>query len=237
MVAATCQAWFSPPKISLTLVSSKTADSASPIIGALESTSSCGNSVIEGLGKVLVSPTRLHGELRKLGLDLERPTGLVGFGGHGSSQMLKVAKSLEDVQLILLCGHNEVLARRLSAQKVKARHVVIGFTPDIERYMAISDFFIGKPGPGSLSEAVHMRLPVITFKNAWTMPQERYNTTWVKENNLGIVVSSLRDVQRATTELLANLPTFHEATEKVRNRAVFEVVDILAQELSVQTFA
>ena len=170
------------------------------------------------------------GELRKLGLDPERPTGLVGFGGHGSSQMLKVAKSLEEVQLILLCGHNEVLARHLSAQKVKARHVVIGFTPDIERYMAISDFFIGKPGPGSLSEAVHMRLPVITFKNAWTMPQERYNTTWVKENNLGIVVSSLRDVQRATTELLANLPTFHEATEKIRNRAVFEVVDILAQQ-------
>ena len=75
-----------------------------------------------------------------------------------------------------------------------------------------------------------MRLPVITFKNAWTMPQERYNTTWVKENKLGIVVSSLRDVQRATTELLANLPTFHEATEKISNRAVFEVVDILAQQ-------
>lgn len=177
------------------------------------------------------------GELRKLGLDPDHPTGLVGFGGHGSSQMLKVAKSLEDVQLILLCGHNELLAKRLGAQKVKARHVPIGFTPDIERYMAISDYFIGKPGPGSLSEAVHMRLPVITFRNAWTMPQERYNTTWVKENNLGIVVSSLREVQRATTELLANLPTFHEATEKARNRAVFEVVDILEQELSVREFA
>ena len=151
--------------------------------------------------------------------------------------MLKVAKSLEDVQLILLCGHNEVLAKRLRAQQTRTRHVAIGFTPDIERYMAISDFFIGKPGPGSLSEAVHMRLPVITFKNAWTMPQERYNTTWVKENKLGIVVSSLRDVPRATTELLANLPAFHDATEKTKNRAVFEVVDILAQELSIQVFA
>ena len=176
-------------------------------------------------------------ELRKLGLDPERPTGLVGFGGHGSSQMLKVAMSLENVQLILLCGHNEALAKRLSAQKANARHVAIGFTPDIERYMAISDFFIGKPGPGSLSEAVHMRLPVITFRNAWTMPQERYNATWVRENNLGIVVSSLRDVQRATTELLANLSTHRDATGKIRNRAVFEVVDILAQELSVPAIA
>ncbi len=170
--------------------------------------------------------------LHELGLDPDRPTGLVGFGGHGSTQMLNVAKSLKDVQLILLCGHNQLLADRLRAQKPRARHAVVGFTLEIERYMAMSDFFIGKPGPGSLSEAVHMGLPVITFENAWTMPQERYNATWVRDNRLGIVVSSLRAVQSATTELLANLPKYRDATGTIHNRAAFEVVDILAQELA-----
>jgi UDP-N-acetylglucosamine:LPS N-acetylglucosamine transferase len=41
--------------------------------------------------------------------------------------------------------------------------------------MALSDFFIGKPGPGSISEALSKHLPVIIDCNAWTLPQERYN--------------------------------------------------------------
>ena len=30
---------------------------------------------------------------------------------------------------------------------------VVGFTSEIPYYMVLSDFFIGKPGPGSISEA------------------------------------------------------------------------------------
>ena len=63
-----------------------------------------------------------------------------------------------------------------------------GFTSQVPFYMAISDFFIGKPGPGSVSEAVAMKLPVIVERNAWTLPQERYNADWILENHLGLVV-------------------------------------------------
>ena len=52
---------------------------------------------------------------------------------------------------------------------------------EIPRYMQLADYFIGKPGPGSISEAVFMRLPVIVNCNAWTLPQERYNTVWVRQ--------------------------------------------------------
>ena len=63
------------------------------------------------------------------------------------------------------------------------------------------NFFIGKPGPGSLSEAVHMGLPVITFRNTATMPQERYNATWVEENQLGRVIGSVNDLPGALIHL------------------------------------
>ena len=65
-------------------------------------------------------------ELRDLGLDPNRPTGVVMFGGQGSMQMLRIAKQLDDVQLIFLCGHNDVLAGKLRRMRRAAGHGVIG---------------------------------------------------------------------------------------------------------------
>ena len=122
---------------------------------------------------------------RKLrGLDPDAPTGLVLFGGQGSEAMLDIAERLDaegphHLQLIFICGRNEKLAKALRGRPSKLRTFVEGFTAQVPFYMAISDFFIGKPGPGSVSEAVAMNLPVIVERNAWTLPQERYNADWV----------------------------------------------------------
>ena len=169
----------------------------------------------------------------ELGLNPTKPTGLVMFGGNGSNQMLRIAKDLSDTQLILVCGHNAALAKKIEALAPSAKHVVLGFTSEVDRIMRLSNFFIGKPGPGSLSEAIHMGLPVITFKNALTMPQERYNTTRVRENELGIVVSSIREIKAAAQELIGKLPAFQENVTRIDNRAVFEVVDALEKIIDV----
>ena len=89
-------------------------------------------------------------------------------------------------------------------------------------------FFIGKPGPGCLSEAVHLGLPVITFRNAWTMPQERWNAQWVREQGVGLVVSSLAQLPGAVAAMSARLDEFQAAARRIDNRAVFELPDILA---------
>lgn len=167
-------------------------------------------------------------EMRRLGLDPARPTALVLFGGHGSKAMLGIARRLgASTQLILVCGHNQPLAAQLRALPAGAPRLVVGFASDIPRYMQLSDFFIGKPGPGSLSEAVQMGLPVIVVDNAWTMPQERYNAQWITEHRLGIVHRSFRTVDRAVTELLDQLPTFQESVRRMNNRALFEIPEIL----------
>lgn len=164
---------------------------------------------------------------REHGLDPDRPTGVVMFGGQGSRQMLTIARHLGDVQLVLMCGRNEALARRLRATTRAAPQAVFGFTEDVAAAMRLGDFLIGKPGPGSLSEAVHLGLPVITFRNAWTMPQERYNTEWVREQGVGMVVKSLQELPEAVTLLLADLDRYRAATAAVANRAVFEVPQII----------
>jgi len=162
-----------------------------------------------------------------LGLDPERPTGLVLFGGQGSNVMLEIARRLPQTQLILICGRNQKLAAALRALPSSAPRFIEGFTAEIPYYMHHSDFFIGKPGPGSISEAVAMKLPVIVERNAWTIPQERYNVEWVRERNAGIVLDNFRGIAPAVDRLLGNLGAFRASVEQIHNRAVFEIPEIL----------
>src|SRR5207302_5310982 len=149
-----------------------------------------------------LSETERAMERAKLGLDPQRPVGLVLFGGQGAAVMQDIARALPERQLLVICGHNTKLREALQGMPRKAAIFVEGFTRDVPRYMQLADYFIGKPGPGSISEAVAMRLPVIVERNAWTLPQERYNAEWIREQGVGLVLSSFRGVARAVEVLL-----------------------------------
>jgi len=174
-------------------------------------------------------------ERQRLGLDPGLPTGLVMFGGHGSSVMVKIARRLEatklNLQLILICGHNERLATELRGTRGEVRKYVEGFTTEVPYYMHLSDFFIGKPGPGSISEALAMKLPVIVERNARTLPQERYNAEWVLAKQVGLVVRNFRQITRTVEELLdpANFARYRSNAAAVNNRAVFEIPGMLRE--------
>lgn len=187
-----------------------------------------------------VAPIDRVAERLRLGLDATTPTGLVLFGGTGSRVMNDIARRLPDTPLILLCGHNAALADELrssAASGAGAPRVVVGHTPDVARWMQLADFFIGKPGPGSLSEAVQMGLPVIVTRNAWTMPQERWNTEWVREHGLGVVLRSFSRVPEAVADLKLDLPRFQANARRMANRAVFEVPEILHRILEASSAA
>jgi UDP-N-acetylglucosamine:LPS N-acetylglucosamine transferase len=171
-------------------------------------------------------------EMQKLQLDPDRPTGMVMFGGHGSRVMRAIAKRLDDTQLILACGHNALLAEKLRDLRSVAPHVVVGFTSQIRHYMRLSDFFVGKPGPGSISEAVHQGLPVIVARNAWTMPQERYNTEWVEENGVGVVLDSFKAIRGGVAQVADGIEAFRANVRRIHNRAVFEIPEILERILA-----
>lgn len=169
---------------------------------------------------------------RALGLDASGPVGVVMFGGHGSAAMRRIAGELADTPLILMCGHNASLARELRAMRSQAPRVILEFTTEVASHLRLGDFFIGKPGPGSLSEALNCGLPVIVPRNASTMPQERFNTDWVMQQGVGTVIRSFRQIRPAVTEILSRLPEFQARVRALNNEAVFEVCDILGQLLS-----
>lgn len=179
-------------------------------------------------------------ERAKLGLDPKKPTGLIMFGGYGSPVMENIAAKLEasslDLQLIFICGKNTKLKERLQAQKYRFPVFVEGFTKEVPHYMRLSDFFIGKPGPGSISEALHLGLPVIVTKNALTLPQERYNADWVLENEVGFVEPHFGKIDNAVGRLLSPgvLDRYQANARRLDNRAVFEIPEIFERLLGTE---
>ena len=173
------------------------------------------------------------GERARLGLHPDLPTGVVLFGGEGSVEMVRIAKALNragsDLQLILLCGKHEEVAAELRAIERNIPMHVQGFTQDIPHFMELADFFIGKPGPGSISEAVAKRLPVIVQRNAWTLAHERYNADWVEEQGVGLVVDSFSHIAEAVDTMLVpeNYERFRTRAAAIRNFAVYEIPAML----------
>jgi hypothetical protein len=171
----------------------------------------------------------------ELGLKPHLPTAIVLFGGHGSKVMYEITERLDGanlpVQLILVCGRNEALATKLRARKWRMPVNVIGFTKEIHKWMRAADFLIGKPGPGSIAEAMVRKLPVLIECNSWTLPQERYNAEWVLEKRVGIVLKNFKEVADGVSGMLepAKLAEFRKNVAAQNNRAIFEIPEILAK--------
>ncbi|MEM9905619.1 MAG: glycosyltransferase [Cyanobacteria bacterium P01_D01_bin.44] len=177
-------------------------------------------------------PEESHARQRQqLGLAPDRPTGLVMFGGNGSDVMLKIARRLEtfqdQIQLIFICGHNQAQSEALRLYKGPQKRAIVGFTDAMADYMRLSDFFIGKPGNVSVSEALAMKLPVITECNVATMSQERYCAEWVSENKVGLVISTFQKIDQAVAELIRPevYGGYRSNLARFNNQAVFEVTD------------
>jgi 1,2-diacylglycerol 3-beta-galactosyltransferase len=178
---------------------------------------------------------------RALNLRADLPTGILLFGGFGSRVMYEIVERLEaavmPIQLVVICGRNEKLAEKFRARAWKLPLHIVGFSKEVHRLMRAADFLIGKPGPGSVAEAMVRKLPVILECNAWTLPQERYNTEWVKEKRVGIVLKNFREIVSGVKQLLepGTLAEFRSNVSALDNRAIFEIPEIFARLLGEPT--
>lgn len=168
--------------------------------------------------------------LANLGLDPSLPTALIMFGGNGSNDALKILDWIEasgiKAQSIVMCGRNEPLRRALEGHR---SCLAVPFTDRVMDYMRLADFYIGKPGPGSISEAIHCGLPTIVESNAGTLYQERYNAIWLEERGLGLCLPAFHQLPEALRYLLSDdrLTQYQRRASNLQNRAIFEIPIIL----------
>jgi 1,2-diacylglycerol 3-beta-galactosyltransferase len=165
---------------------------------------------------------------------------LVLFGGKGAPEIDPIVAALldarDDWRVVAICGDNpplfEAVARRAAGSGGKLH--ALGFTHEVAAALSASDLLVTKPGPGSLAEAFHMRVPVIVTANAATVPQERFNTRFVEEHGLGIVVRHWREIPPAAGALAADPARLREIQRNLEalpeNHAVFEALTVIAAE-------
>ncbi len=167
---------------------------------------------------------------------------LLLFGGKGSPVIEPLSARLLEAspafRVIAICGDNPDLYEKLAPLEARAggRLHRVGFTDRVADFMAAADLLVTKPGPGSLAEAFQEGVPVVVVRDRHTIPQERFNTRFVEEHGLGVVVSGWPEIPRAVLALAEDSARLDRLRATIAalpaNRAVYEVVEILKKEVT-----
>jgi len=114
-----------------------------------------------------------HETRRKLGLSTSEFVVLLSAGGYGVGPVEQLVTDLVEVkkpwQIVAIAGKSEPLKKHLdslarSAGKTPSgqpRLVAVGFTTEMDQYMAAADLLIGKAGGLTTSEALARELPMV----------------------------------------------------------------------------
>lgn len=213
-----------------------------------------GENKILQTGGLIVHP-KLYGsmqldviqEKQKLGLEPDLPTGIIMFGGIGTGDMPAIAKQLERVktktQYIFICGSNTKAQSQLTKLQTNYPKAVFGFTDQVSKLMQLSDFFIGKAGGLSITEAMMKKLPMLVQSDADASPLEALNVQWLTKNGYGTAIHDMAHIDQ-DVELLLKPDTFKKYQAQVSsfsNQAVFDTVNLISylhkesKKLSVQS--
>ncbi len=156
---------------------------------------------------------------RELGLLPDRTTLLVSAGGFGMGPVESLVRGLQEirhpVQLAVICGKNEPLRKRIECLPAPVHPVtVVGYTTEMERWMAASDLLVGKAGGLTSSEALASGLVMVIVN---PIPgQEERNSDHLLEEGVAIRCNNLPALAFKVDSLLSN----PERMERMRRAVV-----------------
>ena len=105
--------------------------------------------------------------LAELGLRPERFTVLAMVGAEGSPRALAHLQALLaedlDAQIVVVCGRNERLKRRLEAVPTHGTVRVLGYTAAVAALMRSADLLVTKAGGVTLAEAFACGVPTVVY--------------------------------------------------------------------------
>lgn len=121
---------------------------------------------------VFATPADRSAARKRFGLDVDAPTVLVSAGGEGVGPIEQLVRDLLGMrrpwQIVAIAGKSEKMRRRLEELARAAgtlpagapRLCAVGFTAEMDQYMAAADLLVGKAGGLTTSEALARGLPM-----------------------------------------------------------------------------
>ena len=148
----------------------------------------------------------------KHGLAPDRTTILVSAGGFGVGPVEALIHMLLELQhpaqLVVICGRSAALKRRLDElAAARPPHLspalhVVGYTTEMDEYMAAADLLVGKPGGLTSSEALARGLALVIVH---PIPgQEERNADHLLEAGVAIRCNNLPVLAWKIDRLLAD---------------------------------
>lgn len=143
-------------------------------------------------------------------------TVLVIGGGFGVGPIENIVKSIgrmPGIQIIVICGHNEELVKKIEALKSEfaATIKVLGFVDNVYEYMEIADILISKSGGITVSESLAKDLPMIVI--APIIGQETRNADFMVKNKSAFRIKDTSEL-KATIEPLLKDPESMDSMKK-----------------------
>ncbi|MBO5454152.1 MAG: glycosyltransferase [Clostridia bacterium] len=154
---------------------------------------------------------------RMLGID-DKKTLLVMSGSMGYGNVIKNIRQLDsldaDFQLIVVCGNNKRLKKRVENLVTQKKKYVYGFTDKVDIMMSASECIVTKPGGLTVSEALAKELPIILMN---PIPgQEDRNMEFLLNNGAAQAISSTYPLDEAVYELFSNEWRLENAVNTVK---------------------
>jgi len=145
---------------------------------------------------------------RHLGLDPARQTVLIVSGGFGVGPIEAIVQSFngasESPQLVVICGKNRALQRRLVALQARASAPlhVYGFVDNVAEFIGAADAVITKPGGSTVSEILAKNVPMVIVD---PIPgQEQRNCDYLLEEGAAVRLHDTEDAAYCLRSLLSN---------------------------------
>ena len=158
---------------------------------------------------------------RRFGLDEKRFTVLVMGGGAGVGHLERQVRALAwepyQWQVVVVCGRNEKLRRRLSELRFSTPVLVLGFVDYMPELMRACDIVVTKAGPGAIAEALATSLPLIV--TGFLPGQESPNVDFVVESGIGAFAPKEPELFDEVRVLAEGGPTWRDMSRKAEEMA------------------
>lgn len=161
-----------------------------------------------------------------------------GFIGKGQSTFRAFESVSQCLQLIIVCGRNKKLKKKLELELKNYKHdvLLLGFCENIQELMAISDLMITKPGGVTTSEALAMGLPLLIYR---PLPgQEEDNAEFLWKSGLAFLAKTENDLILKIESILndsRDLKSMRQMTEPFQTRtSSFDALNVIVQAINIE---